>query len=84
VSLIDELVRQGARKMPAEALQTEVDDYIARFAPSARTGVACVAILRPAHAVCGRLPYELDPDILLLRADHAAHVIMSSERASSQ
>jgi transposase-like protein len=31
VSLIDELVRQGARKMLAEALQAEVDDYIARF-----------------------------------------------------
>ena len=46
--------------------------------------LACVAILRPAHAVCGQLPYELDPDILLLRADHAAHAIMSSERASSQ
>jgi hypothetical protein len=25
--------------------------------------LACVAILRPAHAVCGQLPYELDPDI---------------------
>jgi putative transposase len=31
VSLIDELVRQGARKMLAEALQAEVEDYIARF-----------------------------------------------------
>jgi len=31
-SLIDELVREGARKMLAEALQAEVDDYIARFA----------------------------------------------------
>src|SRR3954447_4361820 len=31
VSLIDELVRQGARKMLAEALQVEVDVYIARF-----------------------------------------------------
>jgi hypothetical protein len=46
--------------------------------------LACVAILGPAHAVCGQLPYELDPDILLLRADHVAHVIMSSEPASSQ
>ena len=31
-SLIDELVREGARRMLAEALQAEVDDYIARFA----------------------------------------------------
>jgi transposase-like protein len=29
-ALIDELVREGARKMLAEALQAEVDDYIAR------------------------------------------------------
>jgi transposase-like protein len=32
VSLIDDLVREGARKMLAEALQAEVDDYITRFA----------------------------------------------------
>lgn len=30
-SLIDELVREGARRMLAEALQAEVDDYVARF-----------------------------------------------------
>jgi transposase-like protein len=30
-ALIDELVREGARRMLAEALQAEVDDYIARF-----------------------------------------------------
>jgi transposase-like protein len=29
--LIDEIVRAGARRMLAEALQAEVDDYIARF-----------------------------------------------------
>jgi transposase-like protein len=29
--LIDELVREGARRMLAEALQAEIDDYIARF-----------------------------------------------------
>jgi transposase-like protein len=29
-SLIDELVREGARRMLAEALQAEVDDYVAR------------------------------------------------------
>ncbi|WP_226358202.1 IS256 family transposase [Pseudonocardia sp. ICBG601] len=31
-SLIDDLVREGARRMLAEALQAEVDDYIARHA----------------------------------------------------
>jgi transposase-like protein len=31
-SLIDEIVRAGARRMLAEALQAEVEDYIARFA----------------------------------------------------
>jgi hypothetical protein len=30
-SLIGELVREGARRMLAEALQAEVDDYNARF-----------------------------------------------------
>lgn len=29
-AMIDELVREGARRMLAEALQAEVDDYIAR------------------------------------------------------
>jgi hypothetical protein len=31
-SLIDELVRQGAQRMLAEAVQAEVDAYLARFA----------------------------------------------------
>src|SRR5579863_6712661 len=31
-SLIDEIVREGARRMLAEALQAEVDAYIAAFA----------------------------------------------------
>jgi predicted amidohydrolase len=31
-SLIDEIVREGARRMSAEALQAEVDAYIAQFA----------------------------------------------------
>ena len=31
-SLIDEIVREGARRMQAEALQTEMDAYIAQFA----------------------------------------------------
>ena len=30
-ALIDEIVREGARRMLAEALQAEVDAYIARF-----------------------------------------------------
>jgi hypothetical protein len=32
VSLIDQIVRDGARRMLAEALQAEVEAYIARFA----------------------------------------------------
>jgi hypothetical protein len=31
-SLVDEIVREAARRMLAEALQAEVDAYIARFA----------------------------------------------------
>jgi transposase-like protein len=31
-SLIDEIVREGARRMLAEALQAEVDGYISQFA----------------------------------------------------
>jgi putative transposase len=31
-SLIDEIVREGARRMLAEALRAEVDAYVARFA----------------------------------------------------
>ena len=31
VRLIDEIVREGARRMLAEALQAEVDDDVARF-----------------------------------------------------
>jgi hypothetical protein len=32
VSLIDEIVREGARRMLAEALRAEVDAYVARLA----------------------------------------------------
>ena len=35
-SLIDEFVREGARRMLAEAVQAEVEAYIARFARRAR------------------------------------------------
>src|SRR4051812_15308621 len=35
-SLIDEIVREGARRMLAEALQAEVDAYIAAFAGERR------------------------------------------------
>lgn len=34
-SLIDEIVRDGARRMLAAALQAEVEDYIAQFSDSA-------------------------------------------------
>jgi hypothetical protein len=37
-SLIDEIMREGARRMPAKALQAEVDAYSRRVPPSgART-----------------------------------------------
>jgi hypothetical protein len=32
VSVIDEIVREGARRMLAEALRAKVDAYVARFA----------------------------------------------------
>ena len=35
-SLIDEIVREGARRMLAEALQAEVDGYIDQFADDQR------------------------------------------------
>jgi hypothetical protein len=38
VALIDELVREGARRMLAEALQAEVDAYIAQFTGSSILG----------------------------------------------
>ena len=31
-SLIDEIVREGARRMLAEALQAEIDAYVSQFA----------------------------------------------------
>jgi hypothetical protein len=37
VSLIDELVRQGAQRMLAEAVQAEVDAYLTRFAEGSAT-----------------------------------------------
>jgi hypothetical protein len=41
VSLIDEIVREGARRMLAEALRAEVDAYVASSRPSeARTAGA--------------------------------------------
>jgi hypothetical protein len=39
-SLIDQIVRDGARRMLAEALQAEVEAYIARFTASATTTAA--------------------------------------------
>src|SRR5918992_1261880 len=60
-SLIDEIVREGARRMLAEALQAEVDAYIAAFAgerdehgrrPVVRNGTHRPrAVLTPAGAV---------------------------------
>jgi hypothetical protein len=39
-SLIDEIVREGARRMLAEALQAEVDAYIAAHAAERMTAAA--------------------------------------------
>ena len=39
-SLIDEIVREGARRMLAEALQAEVDAYIAAHSPPSGTRTA--------------------------------------------
>jgi hypothetical protein len=40
--LIDEIVREGARRMLAEALQAEVDDCIARHADERDGGWSAV------------------------------------------
>src|SRR5215472_8405829 len=47
-SLIDEIVREGARRMLAEALQAEVDAYIARFADE-RDGEGRRLVVRNGH-----------------------------------
>jgi hypothetical protein len=39
-SLIDEIVREGARRMLAQALQAEVDAYISLRTPPSGTGAA--------------------------------------------
>jgi len=48
LSLIDEIVREGARRMLAEALQAEVDAYIARFADE-RDGEGRRLVVRNGH-----------------------------------
>ena len=37
---LDELVREGARRMLAAALEAEVDDYLAAHTPPSGTGAA--------------------------------------------
>ena len=53
-SLIDEIVRAGARRMLAEALQAEVDAYIDRFLGERdERGIALwCATARMPHATC--------------------------------
>ncbi len=60
-SLIDEIVREGARRMLAQALQAEVDDYIARHAAErmrtaaawwSATATTRAGRCRPARARC--------------------------------
>ena len=53
-SVIDELVGEGARRMLAEALQAEVEDYIARFTTERdANGRRLVARKRPPPAAGG-------------------------------
>jgi transposase-like protein len=47
--LIDEIVRDGARRMLAEALQAEVDDYIARFAVERDEGGRRLVVRNGSH-----------------------------------
>ena len=46
VSLLDDVVREGARRMLAAALEAEVDAYLAEFGvdTSAHTGLAYAAV----------------------------------------
>jgi len=46
--VIDELVREGARRMLAEALRAEVDAYVARFADE-RDGDGRRLVVRNGH-----------------------------------
>ena len=48
-SLIDEIVREGARRMLAQALQAEVDDYIARFAAERDEGGRRLVVRNGSH-----------------------------------
>ena len=53
-SLIDEIVREGARRMLAEALQAEVDAYIAgspRSSTSTVTGWWCATAIHQPREV---------------------------------
>jgi hypothetical protein len=49
-SLIDEIVRQRARRMLAEALQAEVDAYIARLVGARGEDGYCLVVRNGAHA----------------------------------
>jgi hypothetical protein len=48
-SSIDEIVRNGARRMLPEALQAEVDDYIARFAAERDEGGRRLVVRKGSH-----------------------------------
>src|SRR6201989_463051 len=48
-SLIDEIVRDGARRMLAQALQAEVEDYIARFAAERDEGGRRLVVRNGSH-----------------------------------
>src|SRR5215469_12197731 len=55
-SLIDEIVREGARRMLAEALQAEVDGYIARFADERDENGRRLVVLTSAGAIGVTVP----------------------------
>ena len=48
--LIDEIVREGARRMLAEALQAEVDAYIAHFAGQPDEAGRRLVVRNPHHS----------------------------------
>ena len=47
--MIDEIVREGARRLSAQALQAEVDDYIARFAAERDEGGRRLVVRNGSH-----------------------------------
>jgi hypothetical protein len=70
--LIDEIVREGARRMLAEALQAEVDAYIARFADERDEKGHRMVVRNGTHAprVLGKLEASKYPRLEVIFADN--------------